>query len=107
MLKQLSELWTDAFNKDDLFHMNEIEECVKDNFTDYGKWIFTLYIEGQKQRDIDWLIKVAADNDTEKLTRIKGIGIKTARSVIAAFSNPETLAIIDELRKAGLNFRED
>ena len=106
LIKQLAELWTDAFYKNDLFHMNEIEKCVKDNFNEYGKWIFTLYLESKKSRDIDWLIKIAVDNDIEKLTSIKGIGLKTANAVISAFSDPNILEMVTELRKTGLNFRE-
>jgi len=107
LLKQLVALWEDAYRKEDSFHMNKIEKCVHDNFTDFGIMIFDQYIESRKRRDIDYLIKVAADNDIERLTRIKGIGIKTAKAIIKAFTDPETLAMIKELRELGLNFREE
>ena len=105
LLTQLAGLWDDAFSKDDIFHMEKIENCVKESFTDYGKSIFFEYIEGRKKTDVNYLIQIAADNDIEKLTRIKGIGIKTAKGIIKAFSDPEILEMIYELRRLGLNFR--
>ena len=107
LLIQLAGLWNDAFKKDDIFHMQKIENCVTESFTEFGKNIFTQYIEGRKQTDVNFLIQIAEDNDIEKLTRIKGIGVKTAKAIIKAFRDPEILSMILELRELGLNFRED
>lgn len=105
LLIQLAGLWDDAFSKDDIIHMQKIENCVKESFTDLGNSIFFEYIEGRKQTDVDFFIQVATNNDIEKLTRIKGIGIKTSEAIIKAFSDPEILEMISALRELGLNFR--
>ncbi len=104
---QITNLWNDAYKKDDTFHMQMIESCVNESFTDFGINIFNKYIEGRKMLDVDFLIKVAADNDIKRLTDIKGIGEKIANAIIKAFSSEEVLTMIFELRNAGLNFRED
>ena len=105
LLTQLAGLWDDAFSKDDNFHMQKIENCVKESFTEFGNSIFFEYIKGRKRTDINYLIQIATDNDIEKLTSIKGIGIKTATAIIKAFQDSEILEMISKLRELGLNFR--
>ncbi|RKX83725.1 MAG: DNA ligase (NAD(+)) LigA, partial [Spirochaetes bacterium] len=58
-------------------------------------------------RDIDDLITIAAEKDTEKLVEIKGIGERTAEIIITEFSSSKTLELIDNLKNAGLIFTEE
>ena len=58
-------------------------------------------------RDIDDLITIAAEKDTEKLMEIKGIGERTAEIIITEFSSSKTLELIDNLKNAGLIFTEE
>ena len=71
-----------------------------------GKKVTELLIEAG-YRDVDDLIKIAADKDVEKLTEIKGIGERIAKSVIDEFSSDAVLEMIKDLKSAGLNFREE
>ncbi len=53
---------------------------------------------------IDDIIRVAEENDSDKLVEIKGIGEKTAETIIEEFSRPEVKQRIEELKRVGLNF---
>lgn len=53
---------------------------------------------------IDILIKAAAENDTEKLTAVHGVGERTAELIIGELQRPELLEKIDKLKAAGLRF---
>ncbi len=57
-------------------------------------------------RDVDDLIKIALEQDSEKLVSIKGIGVRTAAIIIAEFSSQIILDLIEDLKTAGLNFVE-
>lgn len=57
-------------------------------------------------RDIDDLVSLARAGDIDLLTRIKGIGEKTAEVIIREFSKPDLLKMIQDLKDAGLSFRE-
>ncbi|MFO7848380.1 MAG: NAD-dependent DNA ligase LigA, partial [Spirochaetia bacterium] len=59
---------------------------------------------GAGYSDIDSLIEAACSEDVESLTAVKGIGEKTAATIVEEFSRPEIRERIEELRKAGLNF---
>ncbi|MFW6361102.1 MAG: NAD-dependent DNA ligase LigA [Spirochaetota bacterium] len=56
---------------------------------------------------IDDIIRVAEENDSDKLVEIKGIGEKTAKTIIEEFSRPEVQQRIEELKKVGLNFEAE
>jgi len=58
-------------------------------------------------RDIDAIIALAQRGDTDELTAIRGIGPKTAETIIEEFSRPELQKRINELRELGLNFTAD
>ncbi len=58
-------------------------------------------------RNVDDLINIASNRDTERLEQIKGIGARTAEIIIDEFSSSSTLELISNLKKAGLNFIED
>ncbi len=58
-------------------------------------------------RNVDDLIKIAAEKDIDRLEQIKGIGARTAEIIINEFSSEATLELILELKKAGLNFKEN
>ncbi|MFO7731450.1 MAG: NAD-dependent DNA ligase LigA [Spirochaetia bacterium] len=53
---------------------------------------------------IDKIIKIAEEGDAEKLVEIKGIGEKTAATIIEEFSRPEVQHRIEELKQVGLQF---
>jgi len=53
---------------------------------------------------IDKIVKSAEEGDSEKLVEIKGIGEKTAATIIEEFSRPEVQRRIEELKKVGLQF---
>ncbi len=53
---------------------------------------------------IDKIIETAEAGNTESLVEIKGIGEKTAETIIEEFSRPEVQQRIEELKKVGLNF---
>jgi DNA ligase (NAD+) len=55
-------------------------------------------------RDIDAIIALAQRGDLDELTEIKGIGPKTAETIIEEFSRPEVQQRIRQLRELGLNF---
>lgn len=55
-------------------------------------------------RTIDDIITAAQENAVEKLVEIKGIGEKTAKTIIEEFSRPEVQQRIEELKQVGLNF---
>ncbi|HUX12378.1 MAG TPA: NAD-dependent DNA ligase LigA [Spirochaetia bacterium] len=57
-------------------------------------------------RSIDQLFEVADKRDVESLTAIRGLGEKTAGTILSGLSDPELHAQISALRKAGLNFAE-
>jgi len=58
-------------------------------------------------RDVDNLIKIALEKDIDKLVAIKGIGERTAGIIITEFSSKIVLDLINDLKSAGLNFREE
>ena len=55
--------------------------------------------------DVEDIIEVAEHERVEELTAIKGIGEKTARTIVEEFSRREIQERIWQLRRAGLNFR--
>jgi len=56
---------------------------------------------------VDNLIKIALEKDIDKLVAIKGIGERTAGIIITEFSSKIVLDLINDLKSAGLNFREE
>ncbi|ADN01766.1 NAD-dependent DNA ligase LigA [Spirochaeta thermophila] len=56
---------------------------------------------------IDRLLEIADRGDVDALTRLEGIGEKTARQLIETLRDPEWRKEIEELRKAGLSFEEE
>lgn len=58
-------------------------------------------------RNVDDLIKIAAEKDFEKLVSIKGIGERTAEIIITEFSSALIQDLIKDLKNAGLNFKEE
>ncbi|MFP4266687.1 MAG: NAD-dependent DNA ligase LigA [Spirochaetaceae bacterium] len=59
---------------------------------------------GAGYRDIDSIIEAAESGDAGALVKIKGIGKKTADTIVEEFSRPEIIERIEGLKKAGLNF---
>jgi DNA ligase (NAD+) len=59
---------------------------------------------GAGYTSIDKIVKTAEEGDSEKLVEIKGIGEKTAATIIEEFSRPEVQRRIEELKKVGLQF---
>ncbi len=57
-------------------------------------------------RNIDMLLEAADSGNSEALTKVKGIGEKTAEIIIREFSNPVFRSMIAALKKAGLSFSE-
>src|SRR6056297_768009 len=53
---------------------------------------------------IDKIIKAAKAGESERLLEIKGIGEKTAATIIEEFSRPEIQDRIEELKQVGLQF---
>jgi DNA ligase (NAD+) len=58
-------------------------------------------------RDIDSLLELADRGDPAPLLEIHGIGERTAETLLAELSRPEARRRIRDLRRAGLNFREE
>ncbi len=58
-------------------------------------------------RNVDDLIKIAAEKDSEKLVLIKGIGERTAEIIITEFSSTIIINLINDLKAAGLHFIEE
>jgi DNA ligase (NAD+) len=58
-------------------------------------------------RDIDDLMLIADNRDTQRLVEIKGIGDRTAEIIIDEFSSESIISLINDLKKAGLNFIEE
>ncbi len=56
-------------------------------------------------KDIDIILKIAEENNIDKLTMNDGIGESIALSVIKHFKNPKVKSMIERLKKAGVNFR--
>ena len=54
--------------------------------------------------NIDSLFRISKDKNTEILTNIKGIGDKTAQTIINELSNDLVIKRINNLRKCGLSF---
>jgi len=67
-----------------------------------GRNVSELLIEAG-YRDIDSLFALAERGDPEELTSIKGIGEKTAATIIEEFSRPEIRERIEGLREVSLN----
>jgi len=59
---------------------------------------------GAGYRSIDTILETAASEDAEALVAIKGIGEKTAETIVEEFSRPEIRERIERLKAAGLNF---
>jgi DNA ligase (NAD+) len=57
-------------------------------------------------RDIDSLLEIAAKRDPAPLLEIRGIGERTAQTLIQELSRPQVRRRIEKLRKAGLMLRE-
>ncbi|MCX6580101.1 MAG: NAD-dependent DNA ligase LigA [Candidatus Aminicenantes bacterium] len=56
---------------------------------------------------IDKIIAAAARGNVEEFSRIGGFGEITANLLIKHFTDPQRLAVIEELKKVGLNFAEE
>jgi DNA ligase (NAD+) len=56
---------------------------------------------------IEKIIETASRKNAEDFSRIEGFGEIMARLIIQHFTDPQNLALIDALKKIGLNFRED
>jgi len=56
---------------------------------------------------IDRIIETSARGNTEDFSSIDGFGEITARLMIQHFTDPRNLALIDALKKIGLNFQEE
>ena len=70
---------------------------------DLGKKGVQLLIDGGI-RDIDTLMRLAKDDDSSRLMAIKGIGEKSASTLLSALRDPYMIDLIDKLKKAGLRF---
>lgn len=57
-------------------------------------------------RSIDQLLDLADKENLESLTAIKGLGEKTARTILSELSSPEVRGEISQLKEAGLRFEE-
>ena len=56
---------------------------------------------------IEKIIETASRNNIEDFSQIEGFGEIMARLIIQHFTDPQNLALIDALKKIGLNFREE
>ncbi len=56
---------------------------------------------------IDSLLELALKKDTDALLAIKGVGEKTAGTILDELRREENIRLIEELKKAGLNFEEE
>jgi DNA ligase (NAD+) len=56
---------------------------------------------------IDKIITAAAKGNIEDFSKIEGFGETTARLLINHFTDKQNLMLIDELKRIGLNFKED
>ncbi len=71
-----------------------------------GRKVAELIIEGG-YGDIDSLLALADNHDTESLIRIHGIGEKTAERIVRELRKPDLRKTINSLRNQGLNFVEE
>jgi DNA ligase (NAD+) len=62
---------------------------------------------GSGYRDIDSLLALSDREDVEALTKIHGIGEKTAAQILEELGKVEVRRRIEALRKSGLNFTEE
>jgi DNA ligase (NAD+) len=53
------------------------------------------------------IIETASRKNVEDFSRIEGFGEIMARLIIQHFTDPQNLALVDALKKIGLNFREE
>jgi DNA ligase (NAD+) len=56
---------------------------------------------------IEKIIETASGKNIEDFSQIEGFGEIMARLIIQHFTDPQNLALIDALKKIGLNFREE
>jgi DNA ligase (NAD+) len=56
---------------------------------------------------IEKIIETASRKNVEDFSQIEGFGEIMARLIIQHFTDPQNLALIDALKKIGLNFREE
>ncbi len=56
---------------------------------------------------IDKIIETAARGNVEDFSRIEGFGEIMARLIIQHFTDPQNLALVEALKKIGLNFQEE
>jgi len=56
---------------------------------------------------IDKIIETASRGNVEDFSRIEGFGEIMARLIIQHFTDPQNLALVDALKKIGLNFQEE
>ncbi len=56
---------------------------------------------------IEKIIETASGKNVEDFSQIEGFGEIMARLIIQHFTDPQNLALIDALKKIGLNFREE
>jgi DNA ligase (NAD+) len=56
---------------------------------------------------VEDILRTAEEGRVEELTSIKGIGEKTARTIVEEFSRRENRDRIERLRRAGLSFRAE
>ena len=62
---------------------------------------------GSGYTDIDAILRLAEEQEEEKFVAIKGIGKKTAKTIIEEFSRPEQRRRIQRLRELGLRMRAE
>jgi DNA ligase (NAD+) len=72
---------------------------------DVGKKVSELIVN--KYRDIDAILKTAEKRNTEELVSIDGIGDTLANSIINHFTSKPVIKLIDDLKKSGLNFKQE
>jgi DNA ligase (NAD+) len=56
---------------------------------------------------LEKIIETASRKNVEDFSRIEGFGEIMARLIIQHFTDPQNLALVDALKKIGLNFREE
>jgi DNA ligase (NAD+) len=71
-----------------------------------GPHVTELLIEAG-YNDVEDILRTAEEGRVEELTSIKGIGEKTARTIVEEFSRRENRDRIERLRRAGLSFRAE
>lgn len=90
---------------------NLLDEIEKSKSRDLSRLIFALGIRHVGEHTAQALASHAVDLDKlaaasfEELTQVEDVGPKVAESIVFFFLQPENRAILERLKKAGLNFR--